>query len=90
MFCPRTKQKMSASVHSDPRKKPFFYLGKEYRSMGEVSTRMDDMDGMPGDCAINFGHIQTGSKKKIGFLIATLSSAKIKEVCAVVLFSIDL
>ena len=58
--------------------------------MGEVSTRMDDMDGMPRDCAINFDHIQTVSKKKIGALITTLSPAKIKEVCAAVLFSIDL
>jgi mRNA interferase MazF len=47
-------------------------------------------DGVPRECAINFDHIQTVSKKKIGSLITTLSSEKLKEVRAAVLFSIDL
>lgn len=47
-------------------------------------------DGMPTDCVINFDHIQTVSKKKIGSLIKTLTHEKLKEVCAAVLFSIDL
>jgi mRNA interferase MazF len=47
-------------------------------------------DGMPRDCVINFDHIQTVSKKKIGSLIATLSAEKIEEVRTAVLFSIDL
>jgi mRNA interferase MazF len=48
------------------------------------------LDGMPRDCAINFDHIQTVSKKKIGSLITTLSSEKLEEFHAAVLFSIDL
>jgi mRNA interferase MazF len=47
-------------------------------------------DGMSRDCAINFDHIQTVSKKKIGSVITTLSSAKLEEVRAAILFSIDL
>ena len=47
-------------------------------------------DGVPRECAINFDHIQTVSKKKISALMTTLSSEKLKEVRAAVLFSIDL
>lgn len=45
---------------------------------------------MPIDCVINFDHIQTVSKNMISSLIATLSSEKLEEVSAAVLFSIDL
>ncbi|MGD9346694.1 MAG: type II toxin-antitoxin system PemK/MazF family toxin [Candidatus Aminicenantes bacterium] len=47
-------------------------------------------DGMPRDCVVNFDHIQTVSKKKIGSLIATLSSDRLREVRAAILFAIDL
>ena len=47
-------------------------------------------DGMPKDCAINFDHIQTVSKGKIGSLIATLPSAKLKEVREAILFALKL
>lgn len=47
-------------------------------------------DGMPRDCAINFDHIQTVSKKKIGALITTLSSERLREARAAILFAIDL
>ena len=47
-------------------------------------------DGMPRDCVVNFDHIQTVSKKKIGSLIATLSRDKLREVRAAILFAIDL
>ena len=45
-------------------------------------------DGMPRDCAINFDHLQTVSKGKIGSLIATLSSNKMQEMRAGVLFAL--
>lgn len=35
-------------------------------------------DGMPRDCAVNFDHLQTVSKGKIGSLIATLSSGNMQ------------
>ena len=38
------------------------------------------MDGMPRDCAVNFDHLQTVSKGKIGSLIATLSSSKMQQM----------
>jgi mRNA interferase MazF len=47
-------------------------------------------DGMPTDCVINFDHIQTVSKKKIGSLIAVLSPERIKEVREAMLFSLHL
>ena len=47
-------------------------------------------DGMIADCAINFDHIQTVSKARIGALITTLSTAKLTEIRDAVRFSLDL
>jgi mRNA interferase MazF len=47
-------------------------------------------DGIPRECAINFDHIQTVSKNKVGSLIAVLSPEKLKEVREAILFSLDL
>jgi len=47
-------------------------------------------DGMKNDCAINFDHIQTVSKNKIGSLITNLSSIKLKKVKNAVMFAFDL
>jgi len=45
---------------------------------------------MPGDCAVNFDHIQTVSKGRIGSLIATLPKAKLIQVREAVSFALDL
>jgi len=47
-------------------------------------------DGMPADCVINFDHIQTVSKSKIGSLIAVLSPDRLEEVREAISFSLDL
>ena len=47
-------------------------------------------DGMRRDCAINFDHIQTVLKEKIGSLITTLSPEKLKQVREAILFALDL
>ncbi len=47
-------------------------------------------DGMPRDCAINFDHIQTVSKGKIGALITTLSPKKLKQVSEAIIFALNL
>ena len=47
-------------------------------------------DGMPRDCAINFDHIQTISKGKIGSLITTLSADKVQQASKAILFALDL
>ena len=47
-------------------------------------------DGMAKECAINFDHIQTVSKKKIGSLIATLPQEKLKQVRKAIFFALDL
>jgi mRNA interferase MazF len=47
-------------------------------------------DGMPKDCVINFDHIQTVSKAKIGALVTTLSPGKMKQVCEAILFALNL
>ena len=46
-------------------------------------------DGMAKECAINFDHIQTVSKGKIGSLIATLPQEKLNHVRKAILFSLD-
>lgn len=47
-------------------------------------------DGMNNDCAINFDHMQTVSKSKIGSLITTLSDEKLSEIRNAVIFALDL
>ena len=51
---------------------------------------LSKLDGMPRDCAINFDHIQTVSKGKVGSLITTLSPQKKGQVRQAVLFALDL
>lgn len=47
-------------------------------------------DGMPTECAINCDHIQTISQGKIGAVITVLSTEKLQEVRAAILFSLNL
>ena len=47
-------------------------------------------DGMANECAINFDHIQTVSKGKIGSLITTLPREKLEKVYNAIHFSLDL
>ena len=47
-------------------------------------------DGMTKDCAINFDHIQTVSKGKIGSLITRLSKEKLEQVREAIQFALDL
>ena len=47
-------------------------------------------DGMAKECAINFDHIQTVSKGKIGSLIATLPQEKLNQVRKAILFALSL
>ena len=51
---------------------------------------LSSQDGMPRDCAINCDHIQTVAKGRIGSLITTLSSEKLKEVSNAIYFALDL
>ena len=51
---------------------------------------LSKLDGMQKDCAINFDHIQTVSKEKIGSLITMLSPEKLKQVREAILFSLNL
>jgi mRNA interferase MazF len=51
---------------------------------------LSSQDGMPRDCAINCDHLQTVSKGRIGSLITTLSSDKLKEVSNAIYFALDL
>ena len=47
-------------------------------------------DGMPKDCAINFDHIQTVSKGKIGSLITTLSTDKLGQEREAIQYALNL
>jgi len=51
---------------------------------------LSENDGMPEDCVINFDHIQTVSKGKIGSLITTLSPGKMQQVREAILFALNL
>ncbi len=51
---------------------------------------LSKQDGMPKDCAINFDHIQTVSKGKIGRLLTTLSIDQLEQVREGILFALDL
>jgi mRNA interferase MazF len=46
-------------------------------------------DGLKRECVINFDHIQTVSKGKIGPLITRLSSEKLQQVREAILFALD-
>lgn len=45
-------------------------------------------DGMPRECAANLDHLQTVSRGKIGPLITTLGSERMKELRSAVLFAL--
>ena len=73
------------------------YLGEV--TVAPITTTVRDIpsevflsrdQGMPRDCAINFDHIQTVSKGKVGSLITTLSSEKLEQVRQAILFALDL
>lgn len=51
---------------------------------------LSKIDGMKKDCGINLDHIQTVSKGKIGSLITTLSSERLKQVRSAILFALGL
>lgn len=50
---------------------------------------LSKQDGMIMDCAINFDHIQTVSKGKIGSLITTLSTDKLEQVSDAIQFALN-
>jgi mRNA interferase MazF len=51
-------------------------------------VKLTSVDGMPQDCAVNFHHLQTVPKKKIGRLITTLSAEKMREVGPALCFAL--
>ena len=51
-------------------------------------VRLYKEDGMLQDCAINCDHIQTVSKGRLGALVTTLSTAKMREVSNAVAFAL--
>ena len=73
------------------------YLGEV--SIAPITTTIRDipsevqlsvLDGMPRDCAINFDHIQTVAKGKIGSKITFLSQEKLKQVGMAISFALEL
>ena len=73
------------------------YLGEV--TVAPITTTVRDIpsevflskqDGMIKDCAINFDHIQTISKGKIGSLITALSTDKLKIVSEAIRFALNL
>ncbi len=51
---------------------------------------LDQNNGMPRECVINFDHIQTVKKNKIGALISTLSDDSLVEVKHAISFALEL
>jgi mRNA interferase MazF len=50
--------------------------------------RLSTADGMPQACAVNFHHLQTAPKKKIGRRITILSEEKMREVGPALCFAL--
>ncbi len=46
------------------------------------------VDGMPRDCAVNLDHVQTVSAARVGPLIAVLTSERMREMRAALLFAL--
>ena len=72
------------------------YLGEV--TVAPITTTVRDIpsevflskqDGMIKECAINFDHIQTVSKGKIGSLITTLSPGKLEQVREAIQFALN-
>ena len=49
---------------------------------------LSQSDGMPRDCTVNLDHIQTVARGKVGSLITTLRSSKMKTVRRACLFAL--
>ena len=73
------------------------YLGEV--TVAPITTTVRDIpsevflskqDGMIKECAINFDHIQTVSKGKIGSQITTLSPGKLEQVREAIQFALNL
>ena len=47
-------------------------------------------DGMPQDCAVNFDHLQTVPKRKIGRLITSLSEERLALIAPALMFALGL
>ncbi len=45
-------------------------------------------DGLPRDCAVNLDHVQTVSTAKVGVLIAVLTTERMREIRAALLFAL--
>lgn len=48
---------------------------------------LNEVNGLPKECAVNLDHIQTVPKNKIGSVITKLNEDKMKEVKTAVLFA---
>lgn len=73
------------------------YLGEV--TIAPITTTIRDIpsevaltieDGLPRECAINFDHIQTVQKGKIGSLITTLTDEKLQAVDKAASFALAL
>ena len=47
-------------------------------------------DGMPQDCAVNFDHLQTVPKAKVGRLITRLSAEKMTRAASAICFALGM
>jgi mRNA interferase MazF len=45
-------------------------------------------DGLPRDCSVGLDHVQTVSKRKLGPLITTLSTERMREIRVALLFAL--
>ena len=51
---------------------------------------LDPADGVEKECAVNCDHLQTVAKGKIGALLTTLSSARMRELKSAITFALAL
>ena len=93
------------SIHPD-KKRPILILTRDsiLDYLGEVTVApitttirdipsevlLNQSEGFPMPCAVNLDHIQTVSKGRIGPMITTLSSEKMKEVAGAIRFALHI
>jgi hypothetical protein len=94
MVCVFQTRQETAGAHSNERLgvgvsrtsagRPYYNRDSRYSVGGFVKQGGRNAE----DCAVNFDHLQTVSKGKIGSLIATLSSSKMQQMRSGLLFAL--
>ena len=54
-----------------------------------TEVRLDEADGMKAPCVVNLDHVVTIPRDAVGRLVATLTPARMREVCGALAFAVE-